>query len=451
MRMQTYDFDLFVIGGGSGGVRASRVAAGYGAKVGIAEAFRLGGTCVIRGCVPKKLMMYASQFRSAFEDSRGYGWTLGPYVHDWAAMVAARDKEIDRLEGIYRSLLDKSGVAVFSGRAELDGPHRIRLNGEVITAKVILLATGATPARLEVPGAELTVTSDEVFSLRDAPRRVAIVGGGYIACEFAGIFNGLGTQVVQLHRGNQILRGFDDELRFHLADEIARTGVDLRLGVDVTAVERERDALSVHLSNGSVCEVDAVMVATGRHCATGGLRLDSVGVDVDGGGAIKVNEFSRTTNPHVYAVGDVTNRLKLTPVAIHEGHAFADTVFGGQSRAISHNNVPFAVFSQPQAASVGLSEEQARAQFDDVKIYGSSFRPMRAALSLREERALVKLVVDGKTDRVLGAHIVGADAAEIIQGLAIALKVGARKADFDATLGVHPTLAEEFVTLRTAR
>lgn len=450
--MHGFDFDLFVVGGGSGGVRASRIAASHGARVGIAEAYRLGGTCVIRGCVPKKLMMYASQFRGAFEDARGYGWNIeGPYVHDWPRMVAARDKEMDRLEGVYRGLLDSAGVVVFQGRAELDGPNRILVDDQIITAKTILIATGAAPVRPDIPGAKFMATSDDIFNLRKSPSRVAIIGGGYIACEFSGIFSGLGAQVVQLHRGEQILRGFDDELRDHLADQISRRGVDLRCSIQVSAVERTHDVLSVYLSDGSTLEVDTLMIATGRQCATSRLGLDTVGVEVDDIGAIKVDQFSRTTNPGIYAVGDVTNRVNLTPVAVQEGHAFADTVFGGRPRAISHENVPNAVFSQPQAASVGLSETQAKAKYPNVKIFGSSFRPMTAALSSRDERALIKLVVDASSDRVLGAHIVAADAAEIIQGLAIAIKSGVRKADMDATLGVHPTIAEEFVTLREPR
>jgi len=366
-------------------------------------------------------------------------------------MVAARDKEIDRLEGVYRELLDRAGVAVFQGRAELDGPNRILVDDQIITAKTILIATGAAPVRPDIPGAKFMATSDDIFSLRKAPSRVAIIGGGYIACEFSGIFSGLGAQVVQLHRGEQILRGFDDELRDHLADQISRRGVDLRCSIQVTAVERTHEGMSVYLSDGSTLEVDTLMIAAGRQCATSRLGLDTVGVEVDDIGAIKVDQFSRTTNPGIYAVGDVTNRVNLTPVAVQEGHAFADTVFGGRPRAISHENVPNAVFSQPQAASVGLSETQAKARYPNVKIFGSSFRPMTAALSSRDERALIKLVVDASSDRVLGAHIVAADAAEIIQGLAIAIKSGVRKADMDATLGVHPTIAEEFVTLREPR
>ncbi|MGF6636646.1 glutathione-disulfide reductase [Paraburkholderia sp. 35.1] len=449
--MQTYDFDLFVIGAGSGGVRASRIAAGYGARVAIAEEHRFGGTCVIRGCVPKKLLMYASQFAQAFDDAAGFGWGVGTPVHDWASLIAAKDAEIGRLEAIYVRMLKDAGVETIAGRARIVGPHRVDVNGVIFTAKVILIATGSAPVKPVIPGADLMTTSNEAFYLDTLPGRIAILGGGYIACEFAGIFNGLGSHVTQLYRGRQILRGFDDELRNRLAAEVSRSGVDLRLGAVVTAAEKCHDGMRVYLTTGESFEVDAVMAATGRRSNTSGLGLDTVGVLLDETGAIKVDEYSATSSPGIYAVGDVTNRLNLTPVAIHEGHAFADTVFGGRPRATVHDDVPFAVFSQPQAASVGLTEARARSRHANVAVYSSEFRPMYAALSGRDERALVKLVVDASTDRVLGAHIVGADAAEIIQGIAIAIKAKATKADFDATLGVHPTLAEEFVTLRKPR
>jgi glutathione reductase (NADPH) len=449
--MQTYDFDLFIIGAGSGGVRASRIAAGYGARVGIAEEYRLGGTCVIRGCVPKKLLMYASLFGQAFGEARGFGWDTSTPKHDWASMIASVDAEVSRLEAVYQRLLEDAGVSIFAGRAHLAGPQRVAVNGITVSAKTILIATGAMPEKPRIPGADLMTTSNDVFSLKRAPRRITIIGGGYIACEFAGIFNGLGTRVMQLHRGPQILRGFDDELRHHLAAEIIKTGVDLRLSVDALALERQRGSLCLYLSTGEVVEVDAVMAATGRRCNTAGIGLQEAGVALDETGAIKVDEYSRTSNPDIYAVGDVTNRLNLTPVAIHEGHAFADSVFGNRRRPVDHANVPFAVFSRPQAASVGLSETEARARYTDVAVYSSAVRPMRVALSRTDERALVKLVVDTSTDRVIGVHVVGADASEIIQGIAIAIKAKATKAVFDATLGVHPTLAEEFVTLRTSR
>nr|P48639.1 RecName: Full=Glutathione reductase; Short=GR; Short=GRase [Burkholderia cepacia]AAC43334.1 glutathione reductase [Burkholderia cepacia] len=449
--MQKYDFDLFVIGAGSGGVRAARIAAGHGAKVAIAEEYRFGGTCVIRGCVPKKLLMYASQYGQGFEDAAGFGWHSAATSHSWTSLIAAKDAEIARLEGVYQRLIENANVEIFKGRAQIAGPNRVTVTGASVSARTILIATGARPVMPPVAGANLMITSDDVFDLPVGPPRIAIIGGGYIACEFAGIFNGLGRHVVQLHRGSQVLRGFDDELREHLGDELKKSGIDLRLGVDVVAVERQRGALSVQLTTGDAMEVDAVMAATGRLPNTWGLGLETVDVGLDQNGAIKVDEYSRTSSPGIYAVGDVTNRLNLTPVAIHEGHAFADTVFGGKALPTEHENVPFAVFSQPQAASVGLSEAQARDRYSNVEIYGSAFRPMRAALSGRDEKALVKLVVNGSNDRVVGAHIVGADAAEIIQGIAVAIKARATKADFDATLGVHPTLAEEFVTLRNRR
>lgn len=395
--------------------------------------------------------MYASQFGQGFHDSAGFGWEVASRSHRWTTLTSAKDAEIARLETVYRQLLMKAGVKIFAGRAQIAGPHRVEVNGTLVTARVILVATGAAPQRLSIPGADLAITSNEVFSLPAAPRRIAIIGGGYIACEFSGIFNGLGSQVVQLHRGDQVLRGFDAELRDCLAGQIKESGVDLRLNTKPMSIERRGGTLAVSLSTGETLEVDVVMAATGRQPNSAGIGLQAGGVDLDGSGAIKVDEYSRTSNRNIYAVGDVTNRLNLTPAAIHEGHAFADTVFGDSPRPCNHENVPCAVFSQPQAASVGLSESQARACSMDVAIYVSTFRPMRSALSKRNEKALVKLVVDATTKRVLGAHIVGADAAEIIQGIAIAIKAGATKADFDATLGVHPTLAEEFVTLRDPR
>ncbi|TPQ39138.1 glutathione-disulfide reductase [Cupriavidus pinatubonensis] len=449
--MQTYDYDLFVIGAGSGGVRASRIAAGYGARVAVAEEYRTGGTCVIRGCVPKKLLMYASHFAQAVDDAAGFGWRAPTPVHDWASLIAAKNAEIARLEAIYVRMLQSAGVEAITGRAQIVGPHRVEVNGVIFTAKVILVASGSVPVEPAIQGAELMITSNEAFYLDTLPKRIAIIGGGYIACEFAGIFNGLGSDVTQLYRGQQILRGFDDELRNHLGAEVSKSGVDLRVAVDVAAVGKRGDGLVVHLTTGQAIEVDAVMAATGRRSNTSGMGLESAEVLLDESGAIKVDEYSATSNPDIYAVGDVTNRLNLTPVAIHEGHAFADTVFGGRKRASAHDNVPFAVFSQPQAASVGLTEAQARRRHAKVDVYSSAFRPMRTALSGRDERALVKLVVDASTDRVLGAHIVAADAAEIILGIAVAIKAKATKADFDATLGVHPTLAEEFVTLRNRR
>jgi glutathione reductase (NADPH) len=449
--MNTYDFDLFVIGGGSGGVRASRIAAGHGAKVAVAEEYRLGGTCVIRGCVPKKLLMYASQFGFALEDSKGFGWQVPEASHQWERLIRAKDIEIARLEQVYEGLLGKAGVEVIEGRATIAGAHEVRVNNVSYTAGRILVATGARPEVPEIPGAELMVTSNDVLALEHAAARVAIVGGGYIACEFAGIFKGLGSKVWMVHRGSRLLRGFDEQVREHIGNELAASGIQMRLDSTVAAVEKKNDAYLVYLGSGEILEVDLVVAATGRKPNTAGLGLERVGVQVDAHGAIPVDSYSRTSCDHVYAVGDVTNRLNLTPVALHEGHAFADSVFGATPRPTDHECVPFAVFSQPQVAAVGLTEAEACAKHGAVRVYSSAFRPMRATLSGRNERVLVKLIADDKTDRILGAHIVAPDAAEIIQGIAIALKAGATKADFDATLGVHPSVAEEFVTLRTAR
>ncbi|WP_207004493.1 glutathione-disulfide reductase [Trinickia mobilis] len=449
--MSGYDFDLFVIGGGSGGVRAGRIAAGYGAKVAVAEEYRLGGTCVIRGCVPKKLLVYASQFGPALEDSKGFGWRVTEASHDWERLIEAKNEEVGRLERVYEDLLGKAGVEVLKGRATLVGAHEVRVNNVSFTADRILIATGATPEVPAIRGAELMVTSNDVFNMERAPQSVAILGGGYIACEFAGIFSGLGSRVWLVHRGAKLLRGFDEQVREHIGSELAANGIQMRLSSTVTAIERRLNAYLVYLSSGDVLEVDVVMAATGRRPNTRGIGLESVDIQVDANGAIPVDSYSRTSSDHVYAVGDVTNRLNLTPVAIHEGHAFADTVFGDKPRQSDHEGVPFAVFSQPQVAAVGLSEEEACARHGAVRVYSSAFRPMRAALSRRNERVLVKLVAEASTERILGAHIVAPDAAEIIQGLAVALKAGATKADFDATLGVHPSVAEEFVTLRNGR
>jgi glutathione reductase (NADPH) len=371
--------------------------------------------------------------------------------HQWESLIRAKDTEIARLERVYEELLGKAGVEVIEGRATIAGAHEVRVNDASFTVAHILVATGATPEVPAVPGAELMVTSNDVLAMEDAPERIAIVGGGYIACEFAGIFQGLGSRVWMVHRGSRLLRGFDEQVREHLGSELAANDIQMRLSSTVVAVERKRDAYLLYLGSGEILEVDLVMAATGRRPNTGGLGLERVGVHVDAHGAIPVDSYSRTSSDHVYAVGDVTNRLNLTPVAIHEGHAFADTVFGDMPRRTDHEGVPFAVFSQPQVAAVGLTEEQACAIHGGVRVYSSVFRPMRAALSGRDERVLVKLIAHGTTERILGAHVVAPDAAEIIQGMAIALKAGATKADFDATLGVHPSVAEEFVTLRNAR
>jgi glutathione reductase (NADPH) len=447
--MSQYDFDLFVIGGGSGGVRAGRISGGYGAKVAVAEEYRYGGTCVIRGCVPKKLLVYGSQFAHDFEDAAGFGWTVGSPVFDWPTMIANKDKEITRLEGIYRKLFENAGAKTFDGRATLKDAHTVLIGDRTVTADKILIATGGHPVKPAVPGAELMITSNEAFHLKEQPRRIVIVGGGYIALEFAGIFNGFGSQVTMLYRGEQVLRGFDEDIRNHLAGEIRKSGIDLKCKTDLTMIEKARDgALLVHLTDGSTLEVDAVLAATGRKPNTAGLGLEVLGVNTDAEGAVVVNEYSRSSVENIYAVGDVTNRMNLTPVAIREGHCFADTVFGNKPRSPDHADVPAAVFSQPPVGTIGLSETDARARYGEVDVYRTSFRPLKATISGRDERVMMKLVVDAKTDRVVGAHMVGEDAGEIMQGIAVAIKAGAKKADFDATIGIHPTAAEEFVTMR---
>lgn len=447
--MSQYDFDLFVIGGGSGGVRAGRISGGYGAKVAVAEEYRYGGTCVIRGCVPKKLLVYGAQFAHDFEDAAGFGWTLGEPTFDWATMIASKDKEIARLEGIYRKLFENAGAKTFDGRATLKDAHTVLIGDKAVTADKILIATGGHPVKPAIPGAELMITSNEAFHLKEQPGRIVIVGGGYIALEFAGIFNGFGSDVTVLYRGEQILRGFDDDIRNHLAGELVKSGIDLRCKTDLTKIEKQKDgALLVYLTDGSTQEVDAVMAATGRKPNTDGLGLEAIGVRTDADGAVVVNEYSRSSVENIYAVGDVTNRINLTPVAIREGHCFADTVFGNRPRSPDHADVPAAVFSQPPVGTIGLSETDARAKYGEVDVYRTSFRPLKATVSGRDERVMMKLVVDAKTDRVVGAHMVGEAAGEIMQGIAIAIKAGATKADFDATVGIHPTAAEEFVTMR---
>ena len=446
--MTTYDFDLFVLGAGSGGVRAARVAAGHGARVGICEESRVGGTCVIRGCVPKKLMFYAAHFADEFEDAAGYGWTLGPRTFSWPDLIAAKNREIDRLNLAYRRLLDEAGVRLYEQRGVLDGPHRIRLGGSSVSAERILIATGGRPWRASVPGAELAITSDEVFDLPDLPRRIIVVGGGYIACEFAGIFNGLGSEVTQVYRGDALLRGFDADVRSRLGLEMERRGIRLVFGSTPVGIERSGQALRVALDDGKILEADRVLMATGRVPNVRNLGLESCGVAVHAGGWIPVDEFSRTNVPYIHAVGDVTSRVNLTPVAIYEGHAFADTEFGGRTRAVDHEFVPSAVFSQPPVGTVGFSEHDAATHFGDLDVYRSEFRPLKHTLSGRQEIVLMKLIVARATQRVVGIHIVGSDAPEIVQGFSVAVKSGLTKDQFDATLGIHPTAAEELVTMR---
>jgi glutathione reductase (NADPH) len=445
-----FDYDLFVIGAGSGGVRAARMAAQHGAKTAVAEEYRVGGTCVIRGCVPKKLFVYASRFSEEFEDAERFGWTVGPTSFDWLTLRNNKDAEIDRLNGIYIRNLENSGVEIFSERAVLKDANTVSLvtSGKDITAAQILIATGGAPFVPDIPGAEHAITSNEAFHLDALPSHVTVVGGGYIAVEFAGIFNGLGLDTSLVYRGEQILRGFDDDLRSSLADEIVKKGIDLRTETNVTAIESADQGLRAVLSDGGHLDTGLVMYATGRHPNTADLGLEAAGVTLDRAGAIVVNEYSQTSVPNIHAVGDVTNRVNLTPVAIREGAAFAETVFNDAPTAVDHSNIATAVFSQPELGTVGLTEAEARDCYDTVDIYKSSFRPMKHTMSGRDERMFMKVIVDGASQRVVGCHIMGPDAGEMAQVLGIAVKMGATKADFDATIAVHPTAAEELVTMR---
>jgi glutathione reductase (NADPH) len=444
-----YDFDLFVIGAGSGGVRASRVAASLGAKVAVAEERYLGGTCVNVGCIPKKLLVYASEFSEAFDDSAGFGWSLGERHFDWSQLIKNKNREIARLNGIYENLLINAGVTILRSRAQIIDAHTIAIGEERVTTKFILVATGGWPTVPRIPGVELAITSNEAFYLERMPARVVIVGGGYIGLEFAGIFRGLGAQVTVIHRGEMFLRGFDDDLRFALAAEMRKREIDLRFQTLVSSIERGAgETVRVILTQGVPVDADLIMFATGRAANTSGLGLENVGVMLDGLNAIVVDRYSRTSAENIYAIGDVTNRMNLTPIAIAEGRAVAETLFGKRALSIDYENVPSAVFSQPPIGTVGLTEFEARRRFGEIDIYKSNFRPLKHTLGGREERSLMKLIVDRKTDRVVGCHMLGTDAGEIVQGLAVALQCGATKAQFDATIAVHPTAAEEFVTMR---
>jgi glutathione reductase (NADPH) len=447
--MSQHDYDLFVIGGGSGGVRAARVAAGHGAKVAVAEESRLGGTCVIRGCVPKKLLSYAAHFHEDFEDARNYGWNVGEASFDWATLIANKDKEIDRLNGIYKKLLSGSKVDLLESRAVMTDPHTLDVGGKRVTAKNILIAVGGWPERPNIPGIEHSITSNEAFHLPNLPKEIIIVGGGYIAVEFAGIFNGLGAKVTQLYRGEQILRGFDDDIRHFLAAEMAKKGVAIKTRTDVARIDKAGGRLNVTLKNGETLSCDAIMYATGRRPKTDGMGLKEVGVKLKENGAIEVDEASQTSVPNIHAVGDCTDRVNLTPVAIREGHAYADSIFGKKAWHVDHKTIASAVFSHPPVGTVGLSEADARKDGRELDIYKADFKPLKHTISGRDERTLMKLVVDRKSQVVLGTHMVGMDAPEIVQAIAIAVKMGATKQQFDAAVAVHPTAAEEFVTMRT--
>jgi glutathione reductase (NADPH) len=446
-----FDYDLFTIGAGSGGVRASRMAGQFGARVGIAENYRIGGTCVIRGCIPKKLLTYAAHYAEDLEDARGYGWTIAGASFSWPALIENKNREIARLSGIYADVLAKAGVTVIEGTAKLLDAHTVAIGERRVTAQNILIATGGWPGKPAIPGIEHAITSNEAFELPALPRRVLLVGGGYVAVEFAGIFRGLGAEVTLSYRGEQILRGFDDDLRRHLRGEMEKKGVRVLLASDVSRIARRADGtLEAAVSGlpGNILACDTVLYATGRTPNTARLGLAEAGVRLDEEGGVVVDGFCRSSVANIYAVGDVTHRIALTPVAIREGAAVATTLFGGIETPVDHDDVPSAVFSQPPVGTVGLSEGKAVAKLGKVDIYKASFRPLRHTLSGRDERTLMKLVVEAATQRVVGAHMVGADAPEIIQGIAIAVKAGLTKAQFDATVGIHPTAAEEFVTLR---
>lgn len=446
-----YDFDLYVIGAGSGGVRAARFAAGFGAKVAVAESRYLGGTCVNVGCVPKKLLVYGAHFAEDFEQSSGFGWQLGEADFDWATLITNKDREINRLNGIYRNLLVNSGVTLHEAHAKIVGPHEVEVNGERYTAKNILIATGGWPQIPEIPGHEHAISSNQAFFLKELPKRVLVVGGGYIAVEFAGIFHGLGANTTLLYRGDLFLRGFDGSVRKHLKEELTKRGLDLQFNADIARIDKQSDgSLKATLKDGRVLEADCVFYATGRRPMLDNLGLENTDVQLDDKGFIKVDEQFQTTEPSILALGDVIGRVQLTPVALAEGMAVARRLFKPeQYRPVDYKMIPTAVFSLPNIGTVGLTEEEAREAGHDVVIYESRFRPMKLTLTDCQERTLMKLVVDGKSDKVLGCHMVGPDAGEIVQGLAIALKAGATKRDFDDTIGVHPTAAEEFVTMRT--
>jgi len=444
------EFDLFVIGAGSGGVRAARFSASRGARVAVAEDRYLGGTCVNVGCIPKKLFVYASHFRAEMEDAAsGFGWTVGPSSFDWPTLRDNKTREIERLNGVHEGLLRNAGVRHVEGRATIIDPHTVEVEGKRYSAENILVASGGWPTVPEIPGAELAITSNEVFYLDELPRKAIIVGGGYIAVEFACIFQGLGVDVTELYRGPLFLRGFDGDVRRHLAEQIRGRGIDLRFDTNVTAIKKTESGIRATLTDGSKLDADLILFATGRHPNTANLGLEEAGVEFGKAGAIAVDEYSRTNIPSIWAIGDVTNRINLTPVALHEGVCLSETLFNDNPRAPDHEYVPAAVFSQPPVGTVGLTEEEAREKFGAIEVYRSTFRALKHTLTNGKERTMMKLIVDRASDRVVGLHMVGPEAGEIVQGFAVAIKAGATKADFDATIGIHPTSAEEFVTMRT--
>ena len=447
--MSQYDYDLFVIGAGSGGVRAARISAGFGARVGMCEDMRVGGTCVMRGYVPKKLLVYGSHFHHEIEDAQAYGWSVDPttVTLDWAHMIAKKDAELNRLEGIYHTLLANAGVTLIEGRGVLKDAHTVDIDGTLVTAENILISTGGWPSIPEVPGAEHVITSNEALDLKELPKRMVIVGGGYIAVEFAGVFAGAGVDVTEIIRAPNILRGFDEDVRDHLRQEMTKNGITILPDTTIEAIEKTADGYTLNLGDGDTLETDLIMYATGRRPKTASLGLDNLGIELDRASAIVVNDRYQTSVSNIYAIGDVTNRVNLTPVAIAEGMILANALFNSKFNAMDYGNIPTAVFSHPPIGTVGLTEEQARGQ-GDIDVYVSRFRPMKHTLSGRDEQALMKLIVDQASDRVVGLHMVGPDSPEIAQGFGVAMKAGATKAQFDGTVGIHPTAAEELVTMR---
>ena len=449
--MSNYDYDLITIGAGSGGVRASRLAGGYGARVAVCEEDRVGGTCVLRGCIPKKLLIYGAHYADYIEDAENYGWTFESVKHDWRKLIENKNNELDRLNRIYLSILNNNNVDLKEGRGILIDEHTVEVDGNKITGKNILIAVGGWPSMPDIPGNQYAISSNEALELSELPKRMVIVGGGYIAVEFAGIFSGFGVEVTEIIRANNILRGFDSDMRTALFEEMKKRNIKIRTKTEVCAIEKRGAIFSLQLDNDEIIETDCVMYATGRKANTKELGLELAGVEMRTDGSIKVDEYNRTSQPHIYAVGDVTDRIQLTPVAIQEGHALADMLFNKNTRTTDYINVPSAVFSTPPIATVGLTEEQARKKFGKIDIYDSNFKPLVHTISGRDERSVMKIIVEPESDLVVGCHMMGSDSPEIIQGIAIAIKCGATKSQFDSTTGIHPSSAEEFVTMRSKR
>ena len=449
--MSNYDYDLITIGAGSGGVRASRLAGGYGAHVAVCEEDRVGGTCVLRGCIPKKLLIYGAHYADYMEDAGNYGWTFGDVKHDWRKLIENKNNELDRLNNIYLGILKNNNVDLKEGRGVLIDEHTVEVGGDRITGKNILIAVGGWPSMPDIPGNQYAISSNEALELPELPKRMVIVGGGYIAVEFAGIFSGFGVEVTEIIRANNILRGFDNDMRTALFEEMKKRNIKIRTKTEVRAIKKRGAIFSLQLDNDKIIETDCVMYATGRKANTKELGLELAGVEMRTNGSIKVDEYNRTSQPHIYAVGDVTDRIQLTPVAIQEGHALADMLFNKNTRTTDYINVPSAVFSTPPIATVGLTEEQACKKFGKIDIYDSNFKPLVHTISGRDERSVMKLIVEPESDLVVGCHMMGSDAPEIIQGMAIAIKCGATKSQFDSTTGIHPSSAEEFVTMRSKR